>query len=106
MAVSVSQVGPSSQTGLSVLTLPFLGDQLIRKGEMVFVSLIGANTDPQHFPHPTELDVARLEHQHVAFGKGIHFCLGHPWRVWKVRSPLTPSCAACPTCAWPAIRPN
>lgn len=55
-----------------------LHDQLIHKGEMVFVSLIGANTDPQHFADPDVLDLARLENHHVAFGKGIHFCLGAP----------------------------
>jgi cytochrome P450 len=53
-------------------------DQMIRRGEMVFVSLIAANTDPQHFADPEVLDIARQENQHVAFGKGIHFCLGAP----------------------------
>ncbi len=55
-----------------------LHDQVIRRGEVVFVSLIAANTDPQHFAHPEVLDSARQENQHVAFGKGIHFCLGAP----------------------------
>ena len=55
-----------------------LHDQVIRKGEMVFVSLIGADTDPQQFADPEVLDIARQENQHVAFGKGIHFCLGAP----------------------------
>jgi cytochrome P450 PksS len=53
-------------------------DQVIRKGEMVFVSLIGADTDPQQFPDPEVLDIMRQENQHVAFGKGIHYCLGAP----------------------------
>ena len=52
--------------------------QVIRKGEMVFVSLIGADTDPQQFPDPKVLDIMRQENQHVAFGKGIHYCLGAP----------------------------
>jgi len=55
-----------------------LHDQVIRKGEMVFVSLIGADTDPRQFSDPEVLDIARQENQHVAFGKGIHFCLGAP----------------------------
>ncbi len=52
--------------------------QVIRKGEMVFVSLIGANTDPHQFLDPERVDITRQENQHVAFGKGIHFCLGAP----------------------------
>ncbi len=52
--------------------------KVIRKGEMVFVSLIGADTDPQQFPDPEVLDIMRQENQHVAFGKGIHYCLGAP----------------------------
>jgi cytochrome P450 PksS len=51
---------------------------VIHKGEMVFVSLIGADTDPQQFPDPELLDITRQENQHVAFGKGIHYCLGAP----------------------------
>ena len=52
--------------------------QVIRKGDMVFVSLIGADTDPQQFPDPEVLNILRQENQHVAFGKGIHYCLGAP----------------------------
>jgi cytochrome P450 PksS len=52
--------------------------KVIHKGEMVFVSLIGADTDPQQFPDPELLDITRQENQHVAFGKGIHYCLGAP----------------------------
>ena len=55
-----------------------LHDQVIRKGDMVFVSLIGADTDAQHFADPASLDLTREENQHLAFGKGIHFCLGAP----------------------------
>lgn len=52
--------------------------QVIHKGEMVFVSLIAADTDPAQFPDPSRLDIARRENQHIAFGKGIHYCLGAP----------------------------
>jgi cytochrome P450 PksS len=52
--------------------------QVIRKGEMVRCALIAANTDPQQFPDPEVLDILRQENQHLAFGKGIHFCLGAP----------------------------
>ena len=52
--------------------------RVIRKGELVFVSLIGADTDPQQFSDPEGLNIMRQENQHLAFGKGIHFCLGAP----------------------------
>jgi cytochrome P450 len=52
--------------------------ELIHKGEMIFVSLIGADTDTQQFSDPEILDITRRENQHLAFGKGIHYCLGAP----------------------------
>jgi cytochrome P450 len=52
--------------------------KVIRKGEIVYASLIGADTDPKQFHHPEVLDIARQENQHLAFGKGIHYCLGAP----------------------------
>lgn len=53
-------------------------DQLIRKGDLVFVSLISANTDAQQFADPEALDLTRQVNKHLAFGKGIHTCLGAP----------------------------
>jgi cytochrome P450 len=52
--------------------------QPLHKGDFVFLSLMSANSDPQHFHDPEKLDITREERQHVAFGKGIHFCLGAP----------------------------
>ncbi len=55
-----------------------LHGEVIRKGEAVFVLLMGANTDPQQFTRPEDLDIMRQENQHLSFGKGIHYCLGAP----------------------------
>lgn len=53
-----------------------LGGQLIRKGEVVLVSLAAANRDEAEFPQPDTFDPARVEGKHLSFGQGIHFCLG------------------------------
>ena len=39
--------------------------------------LAAANLDPQANAHPEKLDLARRPNRHLAFGTGIHFCLGH-----------------------------
>lgn len=55
-----------------------LGGQQIRKGDMVLTMLGSANRDESQFTQPEELDIARNLNRHVAFGQGIHVCLGAP----------------------------
>jgi cytochrome P450 len=55
-----------------------IGGTLIPKGEMVMVVIASADHDPERFPEPDALDVTRADNKHLAFGKGIHFCLGAP----------------------------
>jgi hypothetical protein len=55
----------------------FRGAQL-RAGEMVLPFLSAANRDPRQFAEPDRLDLARQPNRHLAFGWGIHFCLGAP----------------------------
>jgi cytochrome P450 len=49
----------------------------LRKGDKIMPMLAAANFDPQANPHPEKLDLARKPNRHLAFGTGIHFCLGH-----------------------------
>lgn len=53
-----------------------VGGTTIPKGSLVILSLAAANRDPQRFSNPESLDVTRQEIEHVAFGHGIHYCLG------------------------------
>ncbi|ELS51127.1 cytochrome P450 [Streptomyces viridochromogenes] len=56
-----------------------VGDVTIRAGEGVIISLNVANRDPEFFTTPDDLDLARANaRQHLAFGYGIHQCLGQP----------------------------
>jgi cytochrome P450 len=54
-----------------------LGGVRLKKGEKVMPMLAAANLDPQANEHPERLDLARKPNRHVAFGGGIHHCLGH-----------------------------
>jgi cytochrome P450 len=53
-----------------------LGGETIPEGSTVVVSLLAANRDPQRFENPDTLDVHRTARGHLAFGHGIHQCLG------------------------------
>ncbi|MFI7102909.1 cytochrome P450 [Streptomyces sp. NPDC050161] len=54
-----------------------IGGRLLRAGEGVVCALPSANRDPETFGDPDTLDVSRAHAQrHVAFGYGIHQCLG------------------------------
>jgi cytochrome P450 len=50
----------------------------IPRGEMVFAGLASANRDERQFDRPDELDLAREPNRHLAFGMGVHYCLGAP----------------------------
>jgi cytochrome P450 PksS len=55
----------------------FMGHQM-RRGDVVRVVLASANRDSSQFAQPDVLDVTRQDNRHLAFGMGIHYCLGAP----------------------------
>lgn len=50
----------------------------MRRGDLVRVVLASANRDPHHFNRPDDLLLDRTHNRHLAFGMGIHYCLGAP----------------------------
>ncbi|MGE5513779.1 MAG: cytochrome P450 family protein [Bacteroidota bacterium] len=49
----------------------------LKRGDRIMVMLAAANMDPEANEHPEHLDLERRPNRHLAFGTGIHFCLGH-----------------------------
>ncbi|MBO4258875.1 cytochrome P450 [Streptomyces griseorubiginosus] len=55
-----------------------IGATVVRPGEAVIPSTASANRDAEAFEDPDVLDLGRPENRHIAFGHGIHRCLGAP----------------------------
>lgn len=53
-----------------------LHGQAIPKGKLILPMMGAANRDPKVFPDANRFDIARHPNPHIAFGHGIHFCLG------------------------------
>jgi cytochrome P450 len=49
----------------------------LKRGDRIMAMLTAANFDPAANEHPEKLDPTRRPNRHIAFGAGIHFCLGH-----------------------------
>jgi len=54
------------------------GGVAIPRGERIGLCIGSANRDPRRYPDPDAFRIARGEASHLAFGGGIHFCLGAP----------------------------
>jgi cytochrome P450 len=71
--------GPVQHTTFRMTSEPVtIGGVEIPAHEQVLVVTAAANRDPGRFAEPDRLDVGRSENHHIAFGHGIHFCLGAP----------------------------
>jgi cytochrome P450 len=63
-----------------------IGDVEVGPGEKVVMFLLSANRDAQVFADPWRLDIARSPNPHIAFGGGIHFCLGSALARMELRA--------------------
>lgn len=55
-----------------------IGGQTIAAGDLVVIYLASANRDPERWADPANFELARLRDRHVAFGHGVHTCIGAP----------------------------
>jgi cytochrome P450 len=69
---------PVQFTGRFVLEDTELNGHEIKAYQQLIVLIGAANRDPEVFPEPERLDVTRTDVRHLAFGHGIHYCLGAP----------------------------
>ena len=76
-----------------------LGGTQLRAGETVFQMINAANRDPTHFDDPETFDIERPVSRNLAFGHGIHFCIGAPLARLEAQSSFRPSSTGCRTSA-------
>jgi cytochrome P450 len=55
-----------------------IGGCPVKQSQSLFMSLRGANRDPESFPEPHRFDISRHDAPNVAFGGGLHLCIGAP----------------------------
>jgi cytochrome P450 len=70
--------GPVQRTARIPSEDVVIGGRAIGKGELVMPFIGAADRDPAQFREPDRLDITRADNRHIAFGWGIHFCLGAP----------------------------
>ena len=61
----------------------------VHQTQSLFMSLRGANRDPAAFPEPHRFDISRKDAPHVAFGGGLHLCIGSPLARLEAQVALT-----------------
>jgi pimeloyl-[acyl-carrier protein] synthase len=76
---------PAQMTSRVVAEALELRGNRFEPGQVVLTVLAAANRDPEVFPEPDRFDVTRHPNRHLAFGQGIHYCLGAPLAVVEAR---------------------
>jgi cytochrome P450 len=81
--------GPMKGTMRAAAQDMHIGGVDVKQGDRVMLLMAAANRDPAQFADPERLDLARNPNPHLAFGHGIHFCLGAPLARLEVEIGLT-----------------
>src|SRR4051794_39922142 len=92
--LSILHLGAPNRAALEDVELD---GQLVRAGETVVLGLPAVNRDPARFADPAALRLDRAAHQHLAFGFGIHQCLGQQLARIEMRIALRALFARFPT---------
>ena len=66
-----------------------LHGETMPEGSKVYINYAAANRDPNIFENPDELNLHRPQKRHMAFGLGVHFCLGAPTARLEVEVALS-----------------
>jgi cytochrome P450 len=67
---------PVQKMGRIALADIHIAGKKIRKGQLVCLSFAAGNHDPEQFESPEKLDITRKPNRHLAFGHGLHYCVG------------------------------
>ncbi|MEU0831360.1 cytochrome P450 [Streptomyces sp. NPDC005969] len=76
-----------------------IGNRSIPAGEAVLVALAGGDRDPARYPDPDHFDIRRDAQGHLAFGHGMHFCMGAPLARMEGRIAIRTLLERCPDLA-------
>lgn len=73
-----------------------IGSTAVAAGDPVLVALAGADRDPGRYPEPDRFDIRRETQGHLAFGHGVHFCMGAPLARMEGRIAVRALLERCP----------
>ncbi|MFI5774229.1 cytochrome P450 [Streptomyces sp. NPDC051658] len=76
-----------------------IGRRVVPAGAPVLVSLAGADRDRGRYPEPDTFDIRRDAQGHLAFGHGVHFCVGAPLARMEGRIAIRTLLERCPSLA-------
>ncbi|MER5464737.1 cytochrome P450 [Streptomyces sp. NPDC002668] len=92
--------GPVETGTLRFTAVPVpIGDTVIPAGEAVLVGIAAGDHDPARYPSPDRFDIRRDTRGHLAFGHGIHYCLGAPLARMEGRIAVRTLLERCPDLA-------
>ncbi|MFJ8078201.1 cytochrome P450 [Streptomyces sp. NPDC096176] len=93
--------GPVETPTYRFTTTPYqIGDTTVPGGgRLVLIAIADADRDPARFPDPDRFDIRRDTRGHLAFGHGIHYCLGAPLARLEARIAVRALLERCPDLA-------
>jgi cytochrome P450 len=75
---SLRYLSPFATLGRATVRETELGGVTLPADQLLMVWIAAANRDPRQFANPGTFDPSRAQNPHLAFGRGIHFCIGAP----------------------------